>query len=56
MSRKQVPAEGWMRPAAIVPQGDSDPLWDDVHAGSYAASHRHKELKTGMKVKKGGAA
>ena len=41
MSREQVPAAGWMRPAAIVLQGDSDPLRAKARVGSYAAGHRH---------------
>ena len=40
MNRKQGPRMAGMRLPVNAPQGDSDPLWAKVHAGSYAASHR----------------
>lgn len=50
MSREQVPAEGWMRPAAIAPQGDSDPLRAKARVGSYASGHRHGPVENAMVI------
>ena len=50
MSREQVPAAGWMRPTAIAPQGDSDPLRAKARVGSYAAGRRHDSGENAMVI------
>lgn len=50
MSREQVPATGWMRPTAIAPQGDSDPLRAKARVGSYAAGYRHDLVENAMVI------